>query len=198
VETLFVLGAYSYFVIPWLLSGLCYIPRYARYFQYEGYDPNRYAALLSDHEDRFYFTFIFAIGTTYFTFCIGAFFWLYLLSKLFVIAGMMYLALIVLVNYLMPNDPLAKQDLAPTPQTMRLLTIAFFVELIPVIIGALVIVKAYDSLINMPGSAESMIVFVPIFSVIMIALATAFGPITFLFTRYTVPIADRIDQVLRM
>jgi hypothetical protein len=81
-----------------------------------------------------------------------------------------------------------------TSRTIRLIVTAFFVELIPVLTGVGAIQYAYITVADPRNSPEAMGILAVPFVAFIILLAIAIGPIAFVLTPYTLPLANLFNQ----
>ncbi len=187
-------------VSPWLLAGWFRLPRYTRCFQQVKYRYVRYETRLSRDraESRYLFVFVAVLGLFGPVACCGFPFivpvlyggvWLF-------VAGIVYLALFLFVVGFAPRGHLTEQEFVATPRTMRLLTTAFFVELIPVWIGSLYFADSYSALANPNNSPEATFALGALTLGFMVIESVAVGPATFILTRFAIPVAALINWPL--
>src|SRR5258708_15943675 len=182
-------------VTPWLIARWFRIPRYARYFQQEGYEYNRYSLWLSRNkaEDHYFFIFLIILGLIGTIGCFGSVILPSIAIEYTFPAGIVYLLLFLLAIYFAPRDRQIKQKFAATPRAIRLLVTSFFVELVPALLGTCILLIAYNMLNDPRNSPESMFALGAIVFGFMLLLAITLGPIVFLLTRYTLPLANAIN-----
>lgn len=149
---------YLLLAVPWLVVGGLRILRYARYFQQEGYEFERYRLWLSRNQaEKRYFVrcsvLLVVQWIILFAFLTGAVNWLLaaVLSTNYLLQGAMWSNIILLASnlvlaavtlYLAPRDHMIKQKFAPTQRAVRLLITAFIVvavwEMIPLLVAGLI------------------------------------------------------------
>ncbi len=182
-------------VIPWLLAGWFRIPRYTHYFQQADYKYQSYVQwfLNNNVENRYFFRFVLTlVSLPPLCFCAFPFLPSALFSSPFPV-GIVYFALLLLAMLFAPHDRPNNPQFTRTQRKMRLVLIAFFIEFLPVLVGTWLIWGAYNALADPRNSPKSMgVLALPALGFI-IFLSASMGPIAFIFTRYTLPIANVIN-----
>src|SRR5579859_6944669 len=103
-------------VTPWLFIGWFRIPRYARYFQQEGYEYKRYSLWLSRNkaEERYYYIFLAFLVLIGFVGCFGSVLLPSIVFENTIPASLVYLVVFLVAVYLAPRDRQIKQNFAAT------------------------------------------------------------------------------------
>ena len=183
-------------IIPWLLAGWLRLPRYARYLQEEGYDSERYTNWHSHSTPEIRYVIVFVCGLVLLTgfSCIGSLFISSILTKMPFLPVIGYLAVALLAICFAPHNRRVGQEFISTSKTIRLLITAFFVEFVPILIGAWLISGTYNALYDPNNSPEAMFAVGIFFLGFMILITVCVGPITFILTPYLLLIAHAINR----
>src|SRR5262249_1857849 len=110
------------------------------------------------------------------------------------LAGILYFALLLIALYFSPRSNPGGQRLILTSRTIRLIVTAFFVELTPVLLGVGAMQYAYVMVADPNNSPEAMGILAAPFIAFIILVAITIGPIAFLLTPYTLPLANLINR----
>ncbi len=181
-------------VVSWLLAGWFRIPRYALRFQQAGYSYSRYMEWLSSHraEKTYFQMFLIGLGVLPFGYCLVGIFTLNFLFQNLLLVTVVYLVGVAFIVYFAPRD--RAESVTSTRRTLRLIVIAFVIEIIPIAIGAQVVLDCYALLRDPNNSPESYIVLGPMVVVFAILAVVIAGPAAFILTRYTIPIANLLNR----